>query len=212
LVRRAGAIGKREAVAGWLYRVACRTAGRLLGAKLRRADRERPLPPADLSAVPSPEHNGERELVWADLRRVLDDELKRLPAKLREPVILCCLEGMTNAEAARQLGCPTGTVLSRLARARARLRQRLGRRGVELTAAALSAALAHEAAAAALPSHLLVCTTKAALLVAAGQATAGAVSAQVAALTQGVLNAMFLSKLKVVVAMLMTLGVAAVGA
>src|SRR5439155_10512685 len=119
---------------------------------------------------------------------------------------------LTNSEAARQLGCPTGTVLSRLARARQRLRVRLQRRGVGLTVGILSAVLAHEAAASALPSHLLVSTTKAAMLVAAGQATTGAISAHVVALTQGVLHAMFLSKLKIVVAVLITLGLAAVGA
>jgi len=40
--------------------------------------------------------------------------------KFRAPFVLCHLEGLTNEEAARQLGCPKGTILSRLARARAR--------------------------------------------------------------------------------------------
>jgi RNA polymerase sigma factor (sigma-70 family) len=211
LVRRAGAIGNGEAAAGWLYRVACRTSSRLLGTKARRASRERQVDAGKLNELPQRNGACEEAALAAELRRVLDDELNRLPARLRDPVILCGLEGMTNAEAARQLGCPHGTLLSRLSRARERLRLRLARRGLTLSAAALTAALAQEAAAAVLPSPLLGSTLKAAALVAAGQATTGVVSTQVAALTQGVVNAMSLTKLKIVLAVLAAVGLAAVG-
>jgi hypothetical protein len=59
----------------------------------------------------------------------VDEELNRLPDRMRMAFVLCCLEGMTSAEAARELGCPVGTVDSRLHAARARLRERLTRRG-----------------------------------------------------------------------------------
>jgi uncharacterized protein (TIGR03067 family) len=65
------------------------------------------------------------EWLSRELRGVLDDEVERLPAKYREPFVLCQLEGKTNEQAAELLGCPVGTVCSRLARARARLRVRL---------------------------------------------------------------------------------------
>ena len=49
-------------------------------------------------------------------------------------VVLCLLEGMTPEQAARHLGWPVGTVHSRLARGRERLRGRLTRRGLMVPA------------------------------------------------------------------------------
>ncbi|MCI0377512.1 MAG: RNA polymerase sigma factor [Gemmataceae bacterium] len=210
LVRQAAAIGKRESVAGWLHRVACRIALRLRVQAARRAHSERM---GALRSVRSNEVAGAEldPLAWAEVRQMLDGELDRLPAKLRAPFILCHLEGLTNEEAARQLGCPKGTILSRLSRARERLRHRLSRRGVTLAAGALSAGLAQEATALTISGCLVISTVQAALLVAAGQATAGVVSAPVAAMTEGVLRAMFLSKLKVVLAVCLGVGVVASG-
>ena len=88
------------------------------------------------------------DLLWRDLRPVLDEEIDRLPEKYRVPFVLCYLEGHTNEEAAEQLGCPKGTILSRLARGRERLRSRLSRRGLALSAAGLTAWGAETAAAA----------------------------------------------------------------
>src|SRR5262249_25861574 len=126
---------------------------------------------------------------------------------------LCYLEGLTNEEAARQLGCPKGTVLSRLTWARQRLRDRLARRGVTLSASALTVIAAPPS-----PAAPLVATTgNAATLVAAGNTIAGAVSAQTALVVQGVLREMFLNKLKIVAAVLLgitalTLGVGGLAA
>jgi len=74
----------------------------------------------------------------ADELAVLDEEIDRLPERCRRAVVLCYLEGLTAAEAGRQLGCPTGTVESRLAAARRRLRDRLTRRGVTLPVGVLA--------------------------------------------------------------------------
>src|SRR5262245_42697302 len=118
LVRKAASIGRRERVGSWLYKVAYRVA-------LRAARTVRTAPP--LPEVPVA--GGEAEVMWRDLRAVLDEEVNRLPEKYRTAFVLCHLQGLTNAEAARALGCPLGTVLSRLSWARERLRQRLTRRG-----------------------------------------------------------------------------------
>ena len=86
------------------------------------------------------------ELMWRELREVLDEELGRLAQKYRAPLVLVYLEGKTTQEAARLLGCPKGTVLSRLARGRDRLRGRLVRRGVTLSVWTLVMVLVEKAA------------------------------------------------------------------
>src|SRR5262249_22544508 len=112
-------------------------------------------------------------------------------------ILLCDLEGKTRKEAARQLGCPEGTVAGRLARARALLARRLARHGVVLSAGSLAAVLSQNAASAGVPPTMVTSTMKAAMFIAAGKAvTAGVVSANVAALTEGVMKAMLLTKLK----------------
>jgi DNA-directed RNA polymerase specialized sigma24 family protein len=84
----------------------------------------------------------EPEVDRQDFRRALDEEVERLPKKYRTPVVLCYLEGRTNAQAAQELECPVGTVVTRLARARKRLHTRLSRRGLGLSAGLLATAIA----------------------------------------------------------------------
>lgn len=197
LVRRAGAIGKREAVGSWLYKVAYRIAlkARERVAKQRTGDRRAHCLMANRC---------DEDLLWRDVRPVLDEELQRLPERYRVPFVLCYLDGKTNEEAARELGCPTGTIVSRLARARERLRRRLIQRGVTLSAGLLTAGLAQQTTAIALPPALVGITIKTAVLGAVGKAVpAGVVSTQVAALTEGVLRAMWMTKVKVVAALLL---------
>jgi RNA polymerase sigma factor (sigma-70 family) len=205
LVRKAGSIGKRESVGAWLYGVACRTASRARVVRARRHRRESP-GVNDVAANDPPP-----DLLWRDLRPVLDEEIGRLPEKFRAPFVLCYLEGKTNEEAARELGCPRGTLLSRLARARERLRARLLGRGIGLAAVALALGLSREAASAAVPPSLVTATAHAALAVLAGPATAGAVPASVSALTEGVVRTMFLKKLCVAGAVLVALGALVIG-
>jgi RNA polymerase sigma factor (sigma-70 family) len=204
LIRKAASISKRDSVASWLYKVACRVAGRARSRAAKRACC--PLPGDDL-----PAREGADEVLWRDLRPVLDEEVARLPEKYRRPFVLCYLEGQTNEQAARQLGCPTGTVLSRLARGRQRLRERLARRGLVLSGALLAALLPCAAAEAALPAALVKVVVKAAVPWAAGKAAAELVSARAAAWTAGVLQAMFLTKLKIALAVVLVLTLAATG-
>jgi cobalt-zinc-cadmium efflux system membrane fusion protein len=199
LARRAGSIGKGEALAGWLYKVAYRAALRLRarGAREAARRRDRPTPPA-------PRPAGE---AGADVRPVLDEEIDRLPEKYRAAVVLCYLQGKTAGEAARVLGCARGTVCSRLAWARQRLRGRLTRRGLALAAAGLAVPLAPAAA----PAALVGATVKGAVLFASGQVAGGALPGPTAALAEGVLRTMVMTKLKTAAGLLLLLGALGVG-
>src|SRR5947209_2361714 len=134
LARKAESIRKRPSVGSWLFGVAFRTALKARASAVRRRIHER--------AIMHPATTDPREeIVWRELRPLLDAEMDRLPEKYRAPLVLCYLEGKTNEEAARELGWTKGTVSGRLARARDVLRQRLVRRGLDLTAGALAAVL-----------------------------------------------------------------------
>src|SRR5262249_10144848 len=143
-----------------------------------------------------------QQQVWHDLQPLLDEELSRLPDKYRVPIVLCDLEGKTRKEAAQLLGCPEGTVAGRLARARVMLAKRLAQRRGKLSGGAVAVVVAQRVACACVPALVVSSAIKAANLVAAGQ-TAGVVTAKVAALTEGVVKAMFLTKIKSVLAVVL---------
>jgi RNA polymerase sigma factor (sigma-70 family) len=195
LVRKAASLRPDPKLGGWLYGVACRVAGKARVTAARRCAREARAPVRESEGPPD-------ELLWRDLRPVLDEEVERLPKRLRAPFLLCYFQGKTNEEAARELGCPKGTVLSRLATARERLRARLARRGVTLSAAALLALLSERAGAAAVPAGLCAATAQLAT------GTDPAASASVTLLTEGVLRVMWMRKLRTAAAI--TLAVCAV--
>jgi RNA polymerase sigma factor (sigma-70 family) len=201
LACKAGSLRAPESLGPWLHGVAYRTALKAKARALRRRRIEEPL--ADLAAPPAPD-----DLLRHEVRVVLDEEVSRLPERYRAPVVLCYLEGRTNEEAARLLGCPPGTVYSRLAAARDRLRRRLGRRGLAPSAGVLVAALSGGTASAVSASAVVV-TSQAALAFAAGPAAAaGTTPAAAAALAEGVLRAMFFTKLKIAAAAVLAVGVA----
>jgi RNA polymerase sigma-70 factor (ECF subfamily) len=198
LARKAGSIAPGSLLGPWLYGVACRVAARARKTALRRA---REQSGADLAAVPAAAERAD----W-HLAPLLHEEVERLPDKYRRPVVLCYFEGKTNEDAAHQLHWPVGTVKGRLHRARAMLHARLTRRGVAVPAGLLTAALAP--AAMVLPAGLLDITAKAGVCFAAGYAAAGGLaSTQAIALTKGVLQAMFLSKVKIVAALVLSVAV-----
>jgi RNA polymerase sigma factor (sigma-70 family) len=199
LARRATTVYPREALAAWLHGVARRVALKTRCARARQSRAGRHLPPSPVDPHPDPL----AELSVRELLCLVDDEVRQLPEVYRLPVILCCLEGRSLEEAARLLGWTPYSVKGRLQRGRARLHQRLARRGLSLSAALTTAELARGASSAAVVARLVAPTVQAALRFAAGQGTGGAASAQAAARASEVATGMALGRLKVPAALLL---------
>src|SRR5262245_11036038 len=174
LIRKARSIRRTDLLANWLCAVAYRTSRQALRRRYRIGVRERivdPLPETGCADEPPRD--------WLPL---FDAALQRLPSKYRDPVVLCELQGLSRPEAARKLGVNEGTLSSRLGRARDLLRKRLTPHGFPLVAgAALAPSLVPEA---------LTASTAAASM------TIGSASVSAIVLTEGVLTAMFASKVK----------------
>jgi RNA polymerase sigma factor (sigma-70 family) len=204
LVRKAALIRSPATLNNWLYGVAHNIA-----LKAKAMNRKRRLKEREAGQARRVEA---AEDVCSALRARLDGELVTLHDRYRAAIVLCDLEGKTIKEAARQLGCPRGTVASRLARGRALLAKRLRNGGPVLSGGVLTVALSSSGRVVAnVPPALLASAMKVNSLCAAGQAVpAGAVSTRVAALAEGVIQTMFLSKLKsiLVVALVALAGVA----
>jgi RNA polymerase sigma factor (sigma-70 family) len=135
LAQKAAGLRDHDSVGGWLYGVAYRLALRARSEAVVRADREGRTPPR---APPDPL----ADITRRETQQLFDEALARLPEKCRAVLVLCCLEGRTQGEAARQLGCSLSTLKRRLEEGRTRLGQQLVRQGVTLPAAALAATLA----------------------------------------------------------------------
>jgi RNA polymerase sigma factor (sigma-70 family) len=202
LARKAGAIRKRDSLGSWLYGVALRVARKLADDVRRRACQE--VTDADVCL---PDATG--EITWREGLAVLDEELNRLPTSYRLALALCYLEGKSQEQAARELGCTPRALCGRLGRARECLRRRLVRRGLHLSAALLGTLLIAAHQAAALPPTLALSTVRAAAALLSGQPLARVVSVNVATLTEGVLAAMFATRLRAGAALVLTVSLLA---
>ncbi|MCI0457943.1 MAG: sigma-70 family RNA polymerase sigma factor [Gemmataceae bacterium] len=195
-VRRARTLSPRGSLAAWLHTVATHLALRTRAAARRTppeaAQRPPPEPPTEAAA---------RELC-----ALLDEEPARLPEKYRAPLLLCCLEGRSRDEAARQLGYGVGALKGRLERGRALLRRRLEARGVTLSGALLAGLLVRDARAD-VPVTLAHSTAQAAL-----DYLGGTASTTAASLAGGFLKGMALGRFKVMAALALLVGVVALGA
>jgi len=207
LARRAGAVRVDSSLGPWLHGVTHRVAARCRADAARRAVRQ----VSGVESLPAPAIDPD----LADLRRALHEEVARLPAKYRAPIVLCYLQGHTHDQAAAELRWPVGTVRGRLARARDLLRPRLVRRGLAPSAGLFAACLPRASARAAVPEALARATLSASTGAVPGAlrlALAGAAPAAVTSLSDGVLRSMILAKLKVALVVALVVGTAAVGA
>jgi cytochrome c peroxidase len=203
LARKAASIRKTASVGSWLHGVAHRTA---LKARARSATREKNEARAPARPVSQPD-----DLAWREVQQLLHEELTGLAERYRDPLVACYLEGRTQEEAAAQLGVAVSTLKERMERGRSLLRARLVRRGLG-PAAILAAATWPAAASASVPETLASSTLQVAPLFAGGQMATTVASANVAALMEGVLKSMLLTKLKLATLVLVGMALLAGGA
>jgi RNA polymerase sigma factor (sigma-70 family) len=207
LARKAGSLRSQASVASWLHGVAYRVA-----LKARAGAGRRRLHESQAADPSRAEPDVLADITLRETARLLDEELARLPEKYRTPLVLCCLEGKTRDEAAGLLGWSSSMIKSRLEEARGLLRSRLARRGLALSVPVLVSALARGSASAAVTRGLAAATVRAAVLFVGGRAmSAGVIPAQVAALTEGVLQAMWISKIKLAAAVVLAVGILGAG-
>lgn len=189
LARRAGGVRWQSSVGGWLHTVAQR-----LAVRVRQREQLRRIRQSQAPRAPQAESS------LQELAAVVDEQLRLLPEKYREPLLLHYLEGQTAEAAARQLGVCRSTFYNRLHRGREMLRVRLSRQGLPLAAPLLAATLMQDAEAAA-PS----------LLQSAMRGAMGSVPERVAVLAAEAMPVTAMLKGKIALAMGLLLGVAAGG-
>ncbi len=201
LVRRAGELRDRELLASWLYGVALRVATRCRRDRSRRRAREGGGARVEV-AVQDSDDSG-----LGELRSVIDAEVARLPERFQAPIVLCYFEGMTHDQAAERLGCPVGTVRSRMHKGRELLRSRLARRGYGPETMPALASMAMAGSAPPVPPEVLARTVSAASGATIGRSivSAGA-SAPAVKLARGVLRAMTISRWTTIAAASAVLG------
>ncbi len=191
LAQKAASIRKLESLASWLHGVAYRMATDARKAAARRHKYE-----SRVKSTTQPQ-NPAASAAWQELQALLDEEIGRLSETLRAPFILCCLESKSYAEAAQQLGLQEGTIRNRLGRARKRLQEQLTRRGLSLTAVLTAAAVTTCDALSTVPRSLIRPIVEGGAQIVAGRGlSADLVSAKVMTLVKGATQAMFVTKCK----------------
>jgi RNA polymerase sigma factor (sigma-70 family) len=212
LVQKSQSIRRLESVGSWLFGVASRLArrARVEAARRRLAERKGGLrlvagaePGAD--AANSRDHD-----------ELLRGEVERLPDHLRAVVVLCYWEGLTHEQAAIRLGCPLGTVRSRIARARDLLHRRLSRRGLAPVGAVIVAALDSpeflKATTLEIPGTLVSSTVQLARQVVCGASIAQLTSPTVATLVESAVGTMLITRLRIAAVILPLIGAGLYGA
>lgn len=187
LARKGQTIRNRDSLSGWLYRVAFR----LSMTQRARHGRNAMLSLSEDVPVADP-----HDAAWVELSKALDEEVQALPARYRAVMLLCCLQGRTYDEAARELRCPKGTVAIRLLRGREMLRKRLVKRGLIAAAACLTAQATLPHSLAIVPGALAAATAAAAIAVISGTALSGIVSLAVIIMLNTLSRQMWSEKLK----------------
>jgi RNA polymerase sigma factor (sigma-70 family) len=209
LARKAGRLRRPGRLPAWLYGVAHRTA---LKARDTTARRLAWITPTEAPEPLDPGPDPLAALTARDLVRALEEEIQRLPGSYRLPVVLCCLEGLSQEEAARRLECTVGSVKGRLERGRAKLHARLVQRGLTLATTLAVVEASRGTARARFSPTLTGSTARAAtrFRLDANTCPAG-ISSESIKLAHTGLQTMYPSNLKIALALVVVVGVAGTG-
>ncbi len=211
LVRKCNSIRRLDSVGSWLFGVATRVARR---ARVEAARRRSAELRGGLRIAVTADRGGDSTDIH-DLGPLLQAEVERLPERLRAVVILCYWEGLTHEQAAARLGCPLGTVRSRVARARGLLQRRLSRRGLEPVAGVMLAVFDSpaflKATALEIPGSLVNSTVQIGTQAATGASLAQLTSPFIASLVRNIIGSMFMTNVKTIAACLLLIGAGAYG-
>jgi RNA polymerase sigma factor (sigma-70 family) len=202
LAKKTRTIRSGLAVGGWLHAVAVRIASKAKAAAARRRKHEERRAGMAARREEMPDAAGR----WAELHQ----QIERLPDRLRLPIVLCYLEGLTHVEAAQRLGWPVGTVESRLARGRERLKERLIARGATAMIPQIGPSVLPEMAPGEAPAAWIEATTLAATRFAAGDPAAA--SASVTAMARGMIGRIGLHQAWLAMGCVLAVSVVATGA
>lgn len=145
LAKCVGRVRNRNAVAGWLHNTAYRCAVDIRRSNSRwdeKKDRMNRLNEPAANQTTYTHNNPETRIANEELSAILDEELTRLPTKCHDAIVLCDLEGLSQKQAAKQLGVAQQTINDRVSKGRKLLRDRLVKRGVTLTVAGLATCVA----------------------------------------------------------------------
>ncbi len=205
LARKASSLRSARSLPAWLHKTAHRIALRARANKARR--REQSLE----AEVMVEDHSTLQRIATEHERSALDEELNRLPDRFRLPLFLCCLEGKSREEAARQLGWSSGSLKGRLERARQLLRRRLILRGVSLSVALALVMRTPSVAHAAVPPDIVASTVQAGMRYAAGQSPVGYVSPNAHLLANWSLQVMSITSAKFVACAFVVIGALTLG-
>jgi RNA polymerase sigma factor (sigma-70 family) len=214
LAHKAPSIRDPDLLGNWLYGVTLRTArnARLRLARQRQKEGGDAMSRAELCSGTTAEiESSDQAALSHEQAEALHEEIDRLPGSFRHPIVFCYFEGLTLEEASRRLQSPVGTVGSRLARAREKLRRGLARRGL-VPSVALAGALCPRSIRAAVPSQLSDVTTRAAIDFAARPAAGATASTFARALACDVLRSMLLQNLGLVFTSVLFIAALATGA
>ncbi len=191
----------------WLHRVARRVAVRVQVSARRRRAFERRAAESEARALRN------RRVATPDGRSSPSTRKSTAcPQRYRVPVVLCHLEGQSHELAAKTLRLPVGTIKSRLHRAREILRGRLSRRGVAFSASLLTAEIAASAAKAGISLSLLTPLLRASARAGLPQAGECGVSPRTVHLVEEAIKTMFLTRIRIGVAITLLAACLAAGA
>jgi RNA polymerase sigma factor (sigma-70 family) len=195
LARKAKELTRHDSLAGWLHQTALRTSLKLRAMALRRINHEHQAGVQRSAPATAGDDDPAHQAALRELAEILDAELAALPLRFREVILLSQVEGLTRDEVAARLKLTSAAVKDRLERGREKLRARLIRRGVTLSAATLAVWFVPTGAQAAELATITASTSQAVAAIAHGSLAVG-ISPTAVTLAQGVLNMMGVQKLK----------------